>query len=523
MLRRRELKIKGRNAFYRNWKSCILICFVFVILVGGTIISFKHSVNVDTPNNISINIHHLKGENNSEIVNDFINSLTGNEPVDNVFLSNATKGVIGSISNNISKTGSFLFGGLNALNQALFKDRIWASVIIIIGSILSLIYWIFVSKVLEVGRARFFLENRRFVKTKASKILLPYRLKKTFNVAKTIFIKNVYNILWYFTIIGGFIKNYSYAMVPYILAENPNMKSKDVINLSKSMMNGYKWELFKLDLSFIGWHFLGIITFNIANLVFTNPYMEATKVEVYMYLRDLAKTKGIKNSNKLADTNLDGDIIFSEYPLYEYGLKNYKTHKWFSFNYNRDYSVVDVILLFFIFSFIGYLWEVFLCLFQTGSFVNRGALYGPWLPIYGGGGIAMLVLLKKCRKNPFIYFVFAMILCGIIEYCTSVYLEVVHHMAWWDYTGFFLNLNGRVCLEGLLLFGVLGLVVTYVGAPLIANFLDKIPKNIKKVLSILLILIIAFDFYASGKKPNQGEGVTLDAVPNSKIKDKWQN
>lgn len=523
MLRRRELKIKGRNAFYRNWKSCILICFVFTILIGGTIISFKH--NITSPSNVTvnINIHNLKGDNNSEIVNDFINGITGNEPIDNVFLSNTTKGVLGSISNNVSKTGSFLFGGLNALNQALFKDRIWASVIIITGSLLSLIYWIFVSKVLEVGRARFFLENRRFVKTKASKIILPYRLNKTFNIAKTMFIKNFYNILWFFTIIGGFIKYYSYALVPYILAENPNMKSKDVIKLSENMMKGYKWQLFKLDLSFLGWGILGIITFNVANLVFTNPYMEATKAEVYMYLRDLAKTKGINNSNLLMDNNLDGDIIFNEYPIYEYNMRNYKSHKWLNFNYNRDYTVVDIILLFFIFSFIGYLWEVLLCLFQTGSFVNRGALYGPWLPIYGGGGIAMLVLLKKLRKNPFVYFVFAMLLCGIIEYFTSVYLEVVHHMAWWDYTGFFLNLNGRICLEGLILFGVLGLVVTYVGAPLITSFLDKISKNIKRILSVILIIVIAFDFYASGKKPNQGEGVTLDAVPNSKIKDKWQN
>ena len=145
------------------------------------------------------------------------------------FFSSATKGVLGSLANNVSRSGSYLFGFLNAINQALFKDRIWASIIIIIGAVISLIYWIFVSKVLEVGLARFFLENKKYTKTRANKLLLPYKLKKTTHVAYTMFLKNIYTILWSFTIVGGFIKHYSYSLVPYILAENPNMKTKDII------------------------------------------------------------------------------------------------------------------------------------------------------------------------------------------------------------------------------------------------------------------------------------------------------
>ena len=79
------------------------------------------------------------------------------------------------------------------------------------------------------------------------------------------------------------------------------MKTKDVLKLSKDMMVGYKWELFKLDVSFVGWYILGFVTFNISNLVFTTPYINATKVEAYMTLRSLAKTKGIRNANKLSD------------------------------------------------------------------------------------------------------------------------------------------------------------------------------------------------------------------------------
>lgn len=518
MLDRKELKKRGRGAFYRNWSVCIITCFVFTFFIGGTIFKFNNDLNVSYHERIdNINIK-LKGENNSQIVNDFLNEISGKEGQVSEF-SKSTEGILSSLVNNVSKSGSYLFGVLNAINQLLFKDHIWASVIIILGSILSLFYWVFISKVLEVGYARFCLENRKYTKTKTSKLLLPYRIGKLGHVSYTMFLKNLYTLLWSFTIVGPFIKYYSYMMVPYIIAENPNMKASDVLKLSRDMMDGYKWEMFKLDLSFIGWQILGALTFNIGNLVFTNPVMNATKAEAYMYLRELSKTKGIANANLLCDSNLDGGIVFGEYPVYEYMLKESK-RKWLSFDYNRDYSVWDYILLFFIFSGVGYIWEVFLHLCQYGNFVNRGALYGPWLPIYGSGCVVLLIVLKKYRKNPFVYFVLAMVVCGIIEYGTSVYLEIVHHMSWWDYTGFFLNLNGRICLEGLLIFGIGGTIVTYIVAPFIANFLDKIKKKTKVYICIMLLCCIAVDFYISGKIPNTGDGITSEVV-DSKL-DKYR-
>jgi len=523
MLKRSELKKRGKGAFYRNWTACIVICFVYAVFVGGTIITVNRSTNIEYSDKFSeINIK-LKGENNSDIVNDFLRGIHGDEAHEPTF-SHATNGFLGNLVNNVSRSGSYLFGILNAINQMIFKDHIWASVIIILGAILSFFYWVFVSKVLEVGYARFFLENHKYTKTKANKLVLPYKLSKTKHIAYTMFLKNFYTLLWSFTIIGPFIKYYSYQMVPYILAENPNMKSKDVLNLSRDMMNGYKWEMFKLDLSFIGWQILGFITFNIGNLVFTNPYMNTTKAEAYLYLRELSKTRGIANAKLLCDTNLDGGIVFGEYPVYEYMLKESKQKKWLSFDYKRDYSLWDLILFFFIFSGVGWIWEVLLHLFEYGNFVNRGALYGPWLPIYGAGCVALLVLLKPFRKNVFTYFILAMLVCGIIEYATSVYLELVHHMAWWDYTGFFLNINGRVCLEGLLLFGIGGTVVTYIAAPFLANFLDKMKKNNQAILCVILVLFIAVDFYVSGKKPNIGEGITTEITDSKldKIKESWK-
>lgn len=504
MFNRKKLKSAGRNAFYRNWKACIVICFIYTILVGGTVVSLNLSLEPK-----DINISNIKAETNSDIVNEFIHNLADErKSIEPAFITGATRGVLATVVNNVSRSGSYLFGLLNAINQMLFKDRIWASVIIIIGAFIALIYWIFVSKVLEVGVARFYLENRRFTKTKANKILVPYRLKKTTHVAYTMFLKNIYTILWSFTIVGGIIKYYSYYLVPYIIAENPNMKPADVLKLSKDMMNGYKWFMFKLDLSFLGYFFLGLLTFNISNLVFASPYINSTKVEAYMLLRDLAKTKGVNNIELLKDTNLEGEIVLGEYPIYENILKKVKPNRLFRLNYNRHYKVLDLIFIFFLVAIIGYVWEVLFHLFQYGVIVKRGTLQGPWLPIYGAGAIAMLVFLKPARKNPFLYFVLSMLVCGIIEYGTSVYLEVVHHMSWWDYNGYFLNINGRVCLEGLIMFGVGGILVTYFLAPLIANVLDKLSKKFKVIACIILMSLIVFDFYYSSFYPNTGEGIT---------------
>ena len=520
MFSRSSLKRQGKSAFYRNWKSCIIICFIYTVLVGGTIITINRRVDLDYRDNIpKININNFDADNNSDIVNEFINGLNGEQAkAEPEFFTSATRGVLGSLVNNVSRSGSYLFGVLNAINELLFKNRIWASVIIIIGAVLSLFYWIFVSKVLEVGNARFFLENKKYTKTKANKLILPYRLGKTTHIAYTMFLKNLYTILWSFTIVGGFIKNYSYYLVPYILAENPNMKTKDILKLSRDMMDGYKWEMFKLDISFIGYYLLGIITFNISNLVFTNPYINCTKAETYMFIRDISKTKGITNTQLLKDINLEGEVVLGEYPLYEYMLKASKQHRWLRFNYNRKYSIFDIILIFFMVAVIGYLWETLFHLFLHGEIVKKGTLHGPWLPIYGAGAVAMLVLLKPFRKNPFIYFVLSMVVCGIIEYATSVYLELVHHMSWWDYQGYFLNLNGRVCLEGLLLFATGGILITYIIAPILGNLLDKVSKKIKIILCITLVALIACDFYFSGKNPNTGEGVTSE-IKESKIEE----
>ena len=175
----------------------------------------------------------------------------------------------------------------------------------------------------------------------------------------------------------------------------------------------------------------------------------------------------------------------------------------------RRYSIPTLILMFFIFSFLGWCWEVGIHLIEDGVFVNRGVLHGPWLPIYGSGSILILTLLYRFRRNPGLMFVATVVLCGVIEYFTSVYLEYMHNgMKWWDYSGYFLNLDGRICGEGLLIFGLGGLAITYLTAPLLDNYLRKIPYRISVPVCLILIGAFLADQGYSKRYPNEGAGIT---------------
>ena len=149
-----------------------------------------------------------------------------------------------------------------------------------------------------------------------------------------------------------------------------------------------------------------------------------------------------------------------------------------------------------------------LCLIYEERLVNKGTMFGPWLPIYGFGAVFILVLLKKYRKNPYQLFLMAFLLCGILEYTTAWYLETFKGLKWWDYTGFFLNIHGRVCLEGLMLFGFGGCILTYMVCPLLKNLYKKININVKKTVCIVLVCLYLIDLGYSHFHPNTGVGIT---------------
>ena len=191
---------------------------------------------------------------------------------------------------------------------------------------------------------------------------------------------------------------------------------------------------------------------------------------------------------------------------------SYKSNTGSMLRPTRTYSLESLIYIFFTMSIVGWLWEVSIHLVRDGEFVNRGIMQGPWLPIYGAGSILVLVVLKRFREKPILELLATMFVCGCVEYFTSWYMEMRYDgQKWWDYTGYFLNLNGRICGEGLLVFGLGGLAIVYFLAPVIDNALRVLRKMNPKALMLVALLLVgsfAVDQVYSKKHPNTGEGIS---------------
>ena len=150
-----------------------------------------------------------------------------------------------------------------------------------------ILFMIFIGYVLIVGRASFFYKGfREDVNIKNLWSHFDFHDEYT-NIVKTMLLRDVYNVLWTFLfIIPGIIKSYEYRMVPYILANEGQMSAKDVITRSRKMTEGHKWDMFVLDLSFIGWDLLGYLLLGIGSY-FVSPYKEATYAKLYESLLGL--------------------------------------------------------------------------------------------------------------------------------------------------------------------------------------------------------------------------------------------
>jgi uncharacterized membrane protein len=158
---------------------------------------------------------------------------------------------------------------------------------------------------------------------------------------------------------------------------------------------------------------------------------------------------------------------------------------------------------------IGWTWEVIYKYIEVGKLVNRGVLHGPWLPIYGAGAVMILLALKRFRHKPIVEFFAAIVLCGIVEYFTAAILEATHDgQKWWDYSGYFLNINGRVCAEGLMVFGIGGVAFVYFAAPMLDNYLRKLKMRYAVPICAALLIAFAADTVYSHFYPNQGTGIT---------------
>lgn len=149
-------------------------------------------------------------------------------------------------------------------------------------------------------------------------------------------------------------------------------------------------------------------------------------------------------------------------------------------------------LWFLCYSIVGWVYETIVCSISERKFVSRGFLEGPYCPIYGAGALLDLFLLGWI-SNPLILFFAGMLVTGVLEYLTSWILEELFHARWWDYSQWKWNINGRICLVGVLVFGVMSVLLVYWIHPFVVAMTSKIPVIWIHILSIVLFALFLWD------------------------------
>lgn len=290
MWKRKELKNKAKEDVKKNYWTAILVCFLLALLTsefGTSIIGIWQEDDSMDPTYI------IKNEN--IIMNDQINNEQLEEAKEKseeieerkANLSDIQIKVWESIENTANsavKSYKYIFKVWDSI-ASFNLNQIGLGIGLSLAAVIALVFTILIAEPLIVAGRRYFIKATEEENAKMNEMGEVFKKGCWINVTITMLLKNIYNVLWYLTIIGGFIKTYEYKMIPYILAENPKVNRKEAFKLSKEMMRGNKWKTFVLDLSFILWNMLSVLTFGLLNILYVNPYKSMTFAELYKELK----------------------------------------------------------------------------------------------------------------------------------------------------------------------------------------------------------------------------------------------
>jgi hypothetical protein len=204
--------------------------------------------------------------------------------------------------NTVRWQGDSFFNSQDFLNMlpALLTGLFVGGTIAIVALAVGVAFRMFVGGPVEVGKNRYFLDAR-LDRSEFGNVFCMFRSGRYLNVAKATGWRMLFTFLWsLLLIIPGIIMGYAYSMMPYLLADNPTLDYRRAMELSKAMTAGQKWDIFVLDLSFLGWYLLGMLLCCVG-VVFVAPYAQATKAELYVTLRQNALNAGML---KPEDVNL---------------------------------------------------------------------------------------------------------------------------------------------------------------------------------------------------------------------------
>lgn len=283
MWKRKDLKDKAKKVVHKNYWTAIVVCFLVALLTGefGTsIVGIWQSEDSMDPNYV---VHHKQEKQELEEIDTFFTQRKIEET-----LSETQIKIVEAVEANLNsamKSQKYIFKIWDAISS-FHINQVELGVALCITAMIAFAFTIFIADPLIVGGKKYFLKAREGSNTKVGVIGEVFQKEHWLNIAIIMFLRNIYNALWYLTIVGGVIKTYEYRMIPYILAENPKIQRKQAFKLSKEMMKGNKWKTFILDMSFFGWNLLSVLTFGLLSILYVNPYNAATIAELYVTLKN---------------------------------------------------------------------------------------------------------------------------------------------------------------------------------------------------------------------------------------------
>ena len=255
MWTRVELKQRAKEVLKKNYWKGFLVTLVIAFLSGGGSLNFSS----------------------------FFNSIFQSSDIGSI--SNSSNDVATTYVNKIQDIFT-LYPGL-----VIVIILVVMAVMLVIYGIIML-YNIFVIAPFSVGKTKFFIDARN-EDGDINKMLFPFKKGRYASIVKAMAWQYLFIFLWSLLfLIPGIFKMYSYSMVPYLMADNPELDYKGALKLSMHMTNGQKWSMFMLDLSFIGLAILGLIPLGVG-LFFLAPYYQATKAELYAVLKNNATEEGL--------------------------------------------------------------------------------------------------------------------------------------------------------------------------------------------------------------------------------------
>ena len=259
MWNRRTLKERGKSAFKANYWMAVLMAFILLFVTGGS----TGAVAGSAGSQLNINTNQTSTTPSTAFNwKEFTSSFT-------------------DIPASIDDFGANI-PDQSASGVAAVVIAVIIGLVAIVGAV-SLVIKILLLNPIQVGCQSFFIRNSEGQGELNN-------LERGFNPnwggnVKTMFLRDLFLFFWSLLfIIPGIIKSYSYRMVPYILADHPEMSGTEVITVSRQMMKGNKWRAFVLDLSFIGWEILSLLTLGILGIFYVNPYRHSTNAELYKAL-----------------------------------------------------------------------------------------------------------------------------------------------------------------------------------------------------------------------------------------------